>query len=226
MKASARAIDRRQLNATARSAPSSAPASRKWQCACTSMVLTVLPLTATGRVRPRLAHAPGRACRSCRRRFRSRQHREGNSCVTAWTLSPPLNCPGGRLPRRADGANRKRCCTAGSGGGRCPAATPGRGRQGAPTPAHGHHRPGQRRTRWAPAPGSAWRGLPPPRAATARQAAVAASNRRRRWSGCSRAPAPAAPPPAGNRTGRGPAAPPSSPARRLPRPPHPAPSGR
>src|SRR5215204_883917 len=33
------------------SAPSSAPASRKWQCACTSMVLTFLPLTATGRVR-------------------------------------------------------------------------------------------------------------------------------------------------------------------------------
>src|SRR5216683_2196010 len=35
----------------AASAPKSAPASRKWQCAWTSMVLTFLPLTAMGRVR-------------------------------------------------------------------------------------------------------------------------------------------------------------------------------
>src|SRR5215208_2962394 len=50
MKASAAPLTGGSYTAAA-SAPSNAPASRKWQWACTSMVLTFLPLTATGRVR-------------------------------------------------------------------------------------------------------------------------------------------------------------------------------
>ena len=50
MKASAAPLTGGSCTAAA-SAPSNAPASRKWQWACTSMVLTFLPLTATGRVR-------------------------------------------------------------------------------------------------------------------------------------------------------------------------------
>ena len=50
MKASAAPLTGGNCTAAA-SAPSNAPASRKWQWACTSMVLTFLPLTATGRVR-------------------------------------------------------------------------------------------------------------------------------------------------------------------------------